>query len=107
MLNDVKNLAYEVEVNHRGQIMIPAFFREVLELSPKDQLRMTLKANGTIELQKIINNIPVSFILKFNPELRENVFEAYESMKNGHAKGGEELKQKLFGEVDANEQTKA
>jgi bifunctional DNA-binding transcriptional regulator/antitoxin component of YhaV-PrlF toxin-antitoxin module len=46
MSNDEKNISYEVEVNHRGQIMIPAFFREALELSPQDQLRMSLKADG-------------------------------------------------------------
>jgi AbrB family looped-hinge helix DNA binding protein len=106
MVDDIKNIDYEVTVNQRGQILIPKYIRKILGISPKDQFRMTMTANGTIELRKIINNIPVSFILKFNDELRENVIEAYESMTKGNAKSGEELKQKLFGKVDADEQTK-
>jgi bifunctional DNA-binding transcriptional regulator/antitoxin component of YhaV-PrlF toxin-antitoxin module len=106
MSNDTKEFSYEVKVNGRGQIPIPKHIRKVLKIAPKDQFRMTLQSNGIIELQKLIDNIPVSFALEFNKELRENVFEAYESMKKGHAKSGEELKQKLFGAVNADEQPK-
>jgi len=96
MLNDTKILTYEVKVNKRGQIVIPKFFREVLGLASKDQLRMTLRKNGIIELQKIINNIPVDFSLKYDAELRENVLSAYQSLKRGEVDSGEELKRKLF-----------
>lgn len=97
MLNDTKILTYEVKVNKlHGQIVIPKFFREVLGLASKDQLRMTLRKNGIIELQKIINNIPVDFSLKFDAELRENVLSAYQGLKRGEVGSGEELKRKLF-----------
>jgi AbrB family looped-hinge helix DNA binding protein len=86
----------EVEVNARGQIVIPAKIRDLLGLEKNSRLQIKLNKSGTIELQKIVH-IPVDFSLEFNTGVTERVKAAYAKMEKGQVGDSESLKSRLNG----------
>jgi AbrB family looped-hinge helix DNA binding protein len=84
-------LRNEVEVNERGQIVIPAKIRNLLGLGKNSRLRITLKKTGLMELQKVVH-IPVDYSFEFDPDLSDRVHAAYVKMEKGHVKDAQKLK---------------
>jgi AbrB family looped-hinge helix DNA binding protein len=80
----------EVEVNERGQIVIPAKIRDILGLKKNSRLRITLTKSGMMELQKVVH-IPVDYSLEFDAELSGRVHAAYEKMEKGKVGDGKKL----------------
>ena len=88
-----------VEVNDRGQIVIPKPVRAMLRLKKHSRLKMVVKKSGVMELQKIVE-IPVDYSLENDPVLREKVMKAFQSVKEGRVGNAEDLKRKLFGDEE-------
>jgi AbrB family looped-hinge helix DNA binding protein len=80
----------EVEVNERGQIVIPAKIRDILGLKKNSRLRITLTKSGMMELQKVVH-IAVDYSLEFDSELSGRVHAAYEKMEKGKVGDGKKL----------------
>lgn len=84
-------LRNEVEVNERGQIVIPAKIRNLLGLGKNSRLRITLTKTGLMELQKVVH-IPVDYSLEFDAALSDRVQDAYAAMEKGRIGDGKKLK---------------
>ena len=81
----------EVEINDRGQIVIPAKIRDLLGLEKNSRLQIVLKKTGRMELRKVVH-IPVDFSLEFDTALSGRVQAAYEKMEKGSLGDSEKLK---------------
>lgn len=84
-----------VELNDRGQIVIPSKIRDLLGLGKNSRLQIRLTKTGTIELQKVVH-IPVDFSLDFDHGLRERVKAAYDKMEKGQVGDSKKLKKELM-----------
>lgn len=83
-----------VEVNDRGQIVIPSKVRDLLGLGKNSRLQLRLSKTGIIELQKVVH-IPVDYSLEFDQELRKRVAAAYDKMEKGQVGDSDKLKKFL------------
>lgn len=81
----------EVKLNDRGQIVIPLRVRKALGLNAESKLKLSLAFSGEIVLQKLVQ-IPVDFSLEHEPELMDEVANAYRNMEKGQVGSAEKLK---------------
>ncbi len=80
-----------VRMNDRGQFVMPAEFRRLLNLGKDSEVQMQLHSDGCVEIRPVMLT-PISYFIEDNPDLKRRYEKSVAQVKKGQVSTEKETK---------------